>query len=206
MVHEGRFRSDLYYRLDVYTITIPPLRARPEDLPILISHFLGNANRELNKQVRGIAPEAMDALQRHSWPGNVRELQSALKRAVLQTVGSVMLTEFLPEAICRCDSPSSHPLVALPTSTVDWDRFVDEHLQRRTGKIYDEAIALTEREVITRVLKSVTGNQVQGAKLLGITRTTLRSKMRQLGMSLGTVIEQISQSDDERSDPSGTHQ
>ena len=204
MVDEGRFRSDLYYRLDVYTITIPPLRSRPEDLPILINHFLGNANRELNKQVRGISPDATDALQRYSWPGNVRELQSALKRAVLHTAGPVMLTEFLPEAIRRYDGSNSHPPMATSSSSVDWDRFVDEHIQKRTGEIYDEAIALTEREVITRVLKRVTGNQVQAAKLLGITRTTLRSKMRQLGISLGTVIEQVPQSDDEPTDPAET--
>jgi len=203
MVDEGRFRSDLYYRLDVFTITIPPLRSRPEDLPILINYFLGNANRELYKQVRGIAPDAIDSLQRYSWPGNVRELQSALRRAVLQTTGPVMLTEFLPEAIRRYDIPTPHLPVARTASSVDWDRFVDEHIQKRTGEIYDEAIALTEREVITRVLKRVTGNQVQAAKLLGITRTTLRSKMRQLGISLGTVIEQVLQSEDELAEPGG---
>jgi len=199
MVEEGRFRSDLYYRLDVYTIMIPPLRMRPEDLPILVNHFLGYANKELNKQVQGIAPDALDALQQYSWPGNVRELQSALKRAVLQTTGPGMLVEFLPEAISHYNKKSS-PTLTIPPSIVDWDCFVDEHIQNNAGEIYDEAIAITEREVITRVLKRVTGNQVQAAKLLGITRTTLRSKMRQLGISLGTVIEQVPQSEEEQTD------
>jgi two-component system nitrogen regulation response regulator GlnG len=200
MVARGRFRSDLYFRLNVYTITIPPLRSRREDLPILINHFLSTANRELGRQVRGIAPEAMDLLERHTWPGNVRELQSVLKQAVLQTTGPVLLVDFLPESVRQAGRMAPHTPSPQTSASVDWDRLVDEHLGKHTGELYDEAIAITEREIITRVLGRVAGNQVQAAKALGITRTTLRAKMKQLGISLGTLIQQAAPPEE---DPAG---
>jgi len=191
MVAEGRFRSDLYFRLNVYTIPIPPLRSRCEDLPILFNHFLSTANRELSKQVRGIAPEAIDLLQRHTWPGNVRELQSVLKQAVLRTTGPVLLADFLSETFQQVDTRTSAlPSAEIPPS-LSWDRLVDEHLAKKTGTLYDDAIAVTEREIITRVLRRVAGNQVRAATALGITRTTLRAKMKQLGISLGTIVQQV---------------
>ena len=193
MVAKSRFRSDLYFRLNVYTIVIPPLRFRPEDLPILVSHFLSMANRELGKQVRGVAPEAMDLLQRYPWPGNVRELQSVLKQGVLQTTGPVLLADFLPEAVRQAETTAADVVPQQTPPPVDWDRLVDEHLAGQAGKLYDEAIAMTEREVITRVLARMAGNQVQAAKALGITRTTLRAKMKQLGISLGTVVQRTTE-------------
>ena len=99
MVAEGTFRGDLYYRLNVFTIKLPPLRERGDDLPLLAEHFVRRFGRELKKDVRGIAPEAMELLRRYPWPGNVRELQSVIKQALLQATGPVLLPEFLPAAV-----------------------------------------------------------------------------------------------------------
>src|SRR3954454_19328193 len=99
MVAEGTFRGDLYYRLNVYAIRLPPLRERGEDLPLLAEHLVRRFSRELKKDVRGIAPEAMELLRAYPWPGNVRELQSVIKQTLLQTTGAVVLPEFLPAVI-----------------------------------------------------------------------------------------------------------
>src|SRR4051794_9575044 len=99
MVAQGTFRGDLYYRLNVCTIRLPPLRERSGDLPLLAEHFVRRFGQELKKDVRGIAPEAMGLLRAYPWPGNVRELQSVIKQALLQTTGPVVLPEFLPAVI-----------------------------------------------------------------------------------------------------------
>ena len=197
MVADGAFRSDLYYRLNVYTIALPPLRARQEDLPALVHHFLARSNRELGRQVRSVAPEAMERLRGYSWPGNVRELQSVLKWAVLQTTGPVLLADFLPEGL-QADRPAPPALESpLPAEVTDWERFVAERFEAEAGRLYGQGVALAERQVIMRVLRRTGGNQLQAAKVLGITRTTLRSKMRQLGLSLGRVVQEDGEADDD---------
>src|SRR6516162_5532859 len=96
---EGKFRPDLYYRLGVFTIQLPPLRERGDDLPLLAQHFVRRYSRELGRDVRQVAPEAMTRLRGYSWPGNIRELQSVLKQALLQASGAVLLPAFLPEPL-----------------------------------------------------------------------------------------------------------
>src|SRR5437879_7207054 len=88
---DGRFRDDLYYRLGVFTIHLPPLRERGDDLPMLVQHYLRRISRELGREVREIAPEALARLRNHAWPGNIRELQSILKQALLQASGTLLL-------------------------------------------------------------------------------------------------------------------
>src|SRR5271163_1513248 len=96
---EGKFRPDLYYRLGVFSIPLPPLRERGDDLPVLAQHYLRRYSRELGREVRQVAPEAMTRLRGYSWPGNIRELQSVLKQALLQASGAVLLPDFLPEPL-----------------------------------------------------------------------------------------------------------
>src|SRR6202011_2216791 len=96
---EGKFRPDLYYRLGVFTIHLPPLRERGDDLPLLIRHFLRRFGRELGRDVREVAPEALQRLRTYPWPGNIRELQSVLKQALLRASGAVLLPAFLPELL-----------------------------------------------------------------------------------------------------------
>src|SRR5436190_13805660 len=106
---EGRFRPDLYYRLGVFTIHLPPLRERGDDLPLLVRHYVRRFSRELGREVREVAPEALERLRRYPWPGNVRELQSVLKQALLRASGPVLLPAFLPELPDRPSAPDPAP-------------------------------------------------------------------------------------------------
>src|SRR5207244_6847635 len=96
---DGRFRPDLYYRLGVFAIHLPPLRERGDDLPLLVRHYVRRFSRELGREVRQVAPEALERLQRHPWPGNIRELQGVLKQALLQASGTVLLPACLLEPL-----------------------------------------------------------------------------------------------------------
>ncbi len=99
MVGGGKFRPDLYYRLGVFTIHLPPLRERGDDLPLLVRHYVRRFSRELGREVQEVAPEALDRLRGHPWPGNIRELQSTLKQALLRASGPVLLPAFLPDVL-----------------------------------------------------------------------------------------------------------
>src|SRR5205823_1802973 len=96
---QGKFRPDLYYRLGVFTIHLPPLRERSDDLAMLVQHYLRRFSRELGREAREVAPEALERLRSYSWPGNIRELQSVLKQALLQASGTILLPAFLPELL-----------------------------------------------------------------------------------------------------------
>lgn len=188
MVARHQFRADLYYRLNGYTIQLPPLRERGEDLVLLVDYFLLRANRDLGKDVRGVAPAAMDLLRRYAWPGNVRELQSIVRQSVLQTTGPVLLSDFLPEIVQGGGWPG------LRTASVDdgggeyWERFINERLTSGVEDLYDQALSRMETELISRVLRRTGGNQLEAARILGVTRTTLRSKLRQLGIAIDRVV------------------
>src|SRR5882762_6120524 len=104
---EGKFRPDLYYRLGVFTIHLPPLRERDDDLLMLVQYYLRRFNRELGREVRAVAPEVLERLRGYSWPGNVRELQSVLKQALLKASGPVLLPAFLPEPLGETGAAAS---------------------------------------------------------------------------------------------------
>jgi two-component system nitrogen regulation response regulator GlnG len=187
MVAEGDFREDLYYRLNGFTIEVPPLRERGDDLLLLLQHCLERFNHELGKDVHGIAPEALDLLMRYSWPGNVRELEAVVRQSLLQTTGTVILPEFLPEFV-RSEGvplPSVGPSDQPASDLRGW---VDSRLRSQSNDIYSEVIQMTERYLLTMVLRATRGNQSQAAKMLGITRGSLRSKIRALGISLGASV------------------
>ena len=191
MVAAGEFRGDLYYRLGIVTVTLPPLRERAEDLPLLIDHFLRRFSPELGKEVDRIAPEALDVLRRHPWPGNIRELQSVLKQALLRAQGPVLVADFLPASVRGVEEPAS--AAAAP---FDWEGFLDDRLRVGSQDLYAESLAVMERSLLTRVLRHTGGNQVQAAKLLGITRGSLRTKIRTLGISISRSVW----SDDDQGD------
>ena len=190
MADEGKFRPDLYYRLNVYEITLPPLRDREEDLPLLVNHFLATANRELGKRVSTVAPDAFELLKSYSWPGNIRELQSAVRQSVLRTSGTVLLADFLPN-IVRSQSVvrRSEGTAPLQSHAADWNAFIEERLRAGTESLYDDALESLERRLISHVLRHTDGNQMQAAKILGITRSTLRSKIRQHGITINRVVD-----------------
>lgn len=192
-VAEGRFRSDLYFRLNVFSIRLPPLRERGDDLLLLIDYYLKRFGRELNKSLQPLPPETLAALQRYPWPGNIRELQSVLKQAILQMAGSVLLPEFLPPAILH---PAPATAGSVLTSPFDLDHFVDERLAAGSEDLHAECLVQLERRLLTRVLQQTGGNQVQAARILGINRGSLRAKIR----ALHITIERTVCSDDEQAD------
>jgi DNA-binding NtrC family response regulator len=184
-VAEGDFRHDLYYRLSVFTIHLPPVRSRGDDLKLLISHYLRRFNRELGKEVQGVAPETLDLLRRHPWPGNVRELQSVLKQALLHAAGSVLLPDFLPASVIEGAVPEPAARVA---EEAGLEPFLESRLQAGTEDLYDEVLRWVERLLLTRVLRHTGGNQLQAAKILGITRGSLRTKIRDLGIRIDRTV------------------
>ncbi len=184
MIGRGEFRTDLYYRLNVYTLKLPPLRERGDDLRILAEHFLGRFSRELRKQVDQISPETLAALQRYSWPGNVRELQSVLKQAILQATGPVLLPDFLPNPIRGHTSAGSAAIPLDKVGFADLARFIEDRLTTGTTDLYSELQAATERELFLRVLRHTGHNLSQTARILGISRPTLRSKLGALGIAI----------------------
>src|SRR5262249_7715584 len=137
LMAQGRFRGDLYYRLNVSTIRLPPLRDRGDDVPLLLRHFLRRFGREMGKDVQTIDPEAMELLRRYSWPGNVRELQSVLKQALLDATGQVLLPEFLPEVVRGGARAAAVPAGAFP----EVSRWVAERLGAGTTDLHGELIA-----------------------------------------------------------------
>ncbi len=189
LVAAGKFRSDLYYRLNVFAIRLPPLRERGDDLELLTDYFLARFAHELGRPAPAVPPETRAALRQYSWPGNVRELLSVLKQSLLQTSGAVLLPAFLPQAITLPNSPM--PTAALPApATLDWDRFVCDRLEAGSHNLYSECLSIMERQLLTRVLEQTEGNQLRAAERLGITRGSLRHKLRTLGISIERSVWQ----------------
>ena len=185
MVEQGTFRQDLYYRLNGFTIQLPPLRERREDIPLLIEHFLRVFNRELNKNIRALTPESRRLLEAHHWPGNVRELQSAIKFGMLHATGEVITPDYLPDS-CR---PASAVGVPLPIHSpsggaLEVGQYARQLLNAGQPDIYRLVSAAVDRVVLEEVMRHVKGNQLQAAELLGISRTTLRAKLRAQGLAV----------------------
>lgn len=187
MVEEGEFRSDLYYRLSGFTIPLAPLRERREDIAALVDRYLAIFSRELGKDVSGISPEALDILLDYPWPGNVRELQNVLKQTLLRSVGPVIIPDFLPQRIRDPDAESSETTDGDPSET-DLKLFVNERLQIDSCHLYAETLEFMERYLITRVLSECEGNQSKAARILGITRGCLRSKVKVLNVSIDALV------------------
>ena len=170
---EGRFRPDLFYRLGVFTIHLPPLRERGDDLPLLAQLYLRRFSRELGREVRHVAPEAMARLRGYSWPGNIRELQSVLKQALLQASGAVLLPAFLPEPLGGCRRRSPWPCRDARGRVSGEETFViRQRIEADVHDLYAQTHRQVDRLLLPCVLKHTRGNQRQAALLLGIARQT----------------------------------
>jgi two-component system nitrogen regulation response regulator GlnG len=193
MTADATFRPDLYYRLNGFTIRVPPLRDRGDDLLLLIEAFLSRYSQELNKPLQRVSPEALKTLVEYQWPGNVRELQSMLRKALLNLTGPVLVPEFLPEELRAgpANAGASEPGSGgengdgLPS---DLAGLIKSRLRGGTENLYAEALEFMERFVVTRVLQQTAGNQSKAAKILGITRGSLRNKTHALGIRIGQVV------------------
>jgi DNA-binding NtrC family response regulator len=191
MTSEGKFRPDLYYRLNGFSIKLPPLRERGDDLLLLIEAFLSRFTQELEKPLQRVSPDALKTLLEYAWPGNVRELQSVLRKALLNLTGPVLLPEFLPEEIRNAERTrvaGNVPSASEDGLARDLGPFLESRLAGGSENVYAESIEFMERYVVTRVLQTTAGNQSRAAKILGITRGSLRNKTQALGITIGQVI------------------
>jgi two-component system nitrogen regulation response regulator GlnG len=184
---EGRFRPDLYYRLNVFAIHLPPLRERGDDLPVLVRHYLRRFSRELGRQVQEVAPEALERLRGYSWPGNIRELQSVLKQALLPARGTILLPAHLP----AFPGELRGSVRASPSAGDDpnLEAFVRQCLASDDGDQYARAHSRLDRLFLRRTLEATGGNQHEAVRRLGIARETLRRRLRELGLQLTRRLE-----------------
>jgi two-component system nitrogen regulation response regulator GlnG len=185
MMREGRFREDLFYRLNVVTVTLPPLRERRRDIPLLVEHFLAKYASDLGE--RGVAPEALDRLVGHDWAGNVRELENVVQRAMVMAQSGVILPEHLP--IGPVSAAASVAVDAtleeiIERKLIECVRGLREHA---SANLYDLLIGLVEKPLLRAVLRETGGNQVRAAQILGINRNTLRKKLTGHGIDPDTL-------------------
>ncbi|HMA84214.1 MAG TPA: sigma-54 dependent transcriptional regulator, partial [Desulfosalsimonadaceae bacterium] len=163
-IEQGRFREDLYYRLNVVSVAVPPLRERKEDILLLAEHFLSIYAQKNRRLIKGFTPRAADLLMRYHWPGNVRELENAVERAVILTRGEMITPEHLPHPIQAIDAGEGG------AETVD------------TG-VSVRALKDVEKEMILRTLDQTDGNRTRTAEILGISRRTLQLKLKKYGIN-----------------------
>ena len=160
-VEAGRFREDLYYRLNVIALEVPALRERKDDIPLLAQKFVENFARANRKSIKGFSPQAMDMLMRYDWPGNVRELENAMERAVILTVGEYVTERSLPLAIQQMTGNTA----AVPS-----------------GILANKSLDDIEKEAISATLEETADNKSEAARRLGITRATLHSKLKKYNL------------------------
>ena len=187
--YEGKFRPDLYHRIGVYAIDLPPLRERGDDLPMLVRHYLRRFGRELEREVVEVAPAAMDRLRNYSWPGNIRELQNVLRQALLRMRGPILVPEFLPELPQDPDRVGVGGAATPAVRGPDLESFIRRGLAAGTGGLHEETLRWVERILLPMVLEHTQGNQRQAAGILGIARKTLRDKLRELGITIQRSLD-----------------
>ena len=163
-IEEGRFREDLFYRINVMTIHLPPLRERTGDIPLLVGYFIDMFNKKLQKDLEALSSEAMPVLTRYPWPGNIRELENVIERAVLLAKGRFITPEDLPEHI-RTHVPSQY---AFPSGQPPEDSF---SIRKASTRL--------ERDLIQKALERTGGNLTQAARILEISRPTLDAKIKE---------------------------
>jgi len=164
-VSKGAFREDLFFRLNVLPIKLPPLRERPEDIPLLSQHFIDRFNISLNKEIKGITPAAMSLLLKHNWPGNVRELENVIERGVVLAEDSILLPENFPSELGE------------ESKMGKMDDWFDGYSLKVAQKIL-------EKKLITKALKTTNGNRTQAARILEISHPSLLSKIKAYDINL----------------------
>jgi Nif-specific regulatory protein len=158
-IRNGTFRQELYYRLNVASITVPPLRERHEDIPLLAAYFATRACKRAKRRIMGTSPQARSLLMGYDWPGNVRELENAIERAVVLGSSDMIQPEDLPEAILETDLPAGTPLAG-----------------------YHASINALKRELIVKAVRQAGGNYTEAAKLLGLHPNHLHRIIRNMGL------------------------
>jgi DNA-binding NtrC family response regulator len=169
LVREGKFRDDLFFRLNVVRITMPPLRERKEDIPILMRGFLRHFCKENNKALLDLSPDAMDALLTYDWPGNIRELRTAIEHGVVMATGPKITLRDLPMAVRQTARAKLPAGVSVTEAFAEKTSPLDLHE--------------TERKLIAQALAATNGNVTAAAKKLGISRRTLHRKINEMNQT-----------------------
>ncbi len=182
LVKEGEFREDLYYRLRVFTIELPALRERKDDIEPLVEHFINLFNRDLGKNVRSIAPDAKQLLLKHQWPGNVRELENAIKHALVRNKGDVLTLDSLPASCLNPKQPQDNRSTS-PLDVENIRQYLQLLLEKNDPDIYQTIHNEIDRILLPVVLDRVDGKQAIASEILGIARSTLRAKISDLGLA-----------------------
>lgn len=179
LIKEGKFREDLYYRLNAVTVKIPPLRERREDIPLLVEYFLNKYNKELNREFIRVSGETLEMLGKYDWPGNVRELENAIKKAALFGKGKVILPDqvLIPEGTIHLKNKELAAQLSYLSTLL-----IQQELAVKTNTLYKNVIEEIEKSLLLEVLKVTNGNQSDAAEILGISRPTLKDKIDKLGL------------------------
>jgi len=193
-IAHGLFREDLYYRLNVVPLRLPPLRERREDIPDLVRHFLKSATKS-GLPERGIEQAALELLMRHDWPGNVRELENIVLRMVAihaqETIPADLVTAQLSQApSLTANAGGSVTQQPLPTLVEGWlrEEFARHGSDLPPPGLYDRILRDVEGPMVRAALAATNGNQVRASDLLGVNRNTLRKKMRELGIAIHAEV------------------
>ncbi|MBI5508888.1 MAG: sigma-54-dependent Fis family transcriptional regulator [Deltaproteobacteria bacterium] len=180
-IEAGRFREDLFYRLNVVPVALPSLRERSDDIPLLANAFIEKNNKRLNKAIKGISEAAVQKLVAHAWPGNIRELENVIERTVLFTEHDVIEAADLPESLATQGAPAPAPMPVTTTSPL-----VRAPIEPGSMKeIVKKATVELERDLIVKALDETAGNVTRAATLLGISRKGLQNKMKEYGLRGG---------------------
>jgi DNA-binding NtrC family response regulator len=171
-IAEGGFREDLYYRLNVVHVHLPPLRDRPSDIPLLIDHFVKKFNEKLDRAVSGFEDDALQQLMRYTWPGNIRELENVVERCMIFAEDGEVGAQHLPAEVSDADGAS--PSLVAGIEATPGETGLKEAVRNATLKL--------EREFIARALEQTGGNVTHTARLLKISRKSLQNKMKELGL------------------------
>jgi DNA-binding NtrC family response regulator len=177
----GRFREDLFYRLNVVHLDVPPLRERKSDVPLLLAHFVARFNERLGREVKGVSDAASRVLGEHAWPGNIRELENLVERCMLFCDGELIDVGHLPSELAR--TPARGDEEPVPTSSLA--ELLDDAGEIGLKRTVREATARIERDLIVKALEQTDGNVTHAARLLKISRKSLQTKMKELDLREG---------------------
>lgn len=198
-IEAGRFREDLYYRLNVVPIYLPPLRDRRDDIALLAQHFLNKYCRETRKEILGFSSDVLERLRQHSWPGNVRELENYIERAVVLAMGDRIELDLMPPQVRGEAAPR-----IIRTRSVDLSTAIDELVRlaiasagTEESNLFDKVVGSVERELIEQVLAACDQVQIKAAARLGINRNTLHKKLKEFS---GPFSNPLADLDDRPSD------
>jgi two-component system nitrogen regulation response regulator GlnG len=180
-VSAKRFREDLFYRLNVVRVQLPPLRQRIEDIRLLAEYFVQRVSEEKHLPRLKLSEEAVRVLEGHSWPGNVRELENTIQRACVLATGDILLPKDIPLGV-----PSGE---AMPSGSIQKEEAIEALLRHAQSDPNVELLPWLEREFTVHAMRQTHGNQVQAAKLLGITRATLRKRLERFGITRELIVQ-----------------